>query len=206
MAVCASAERRVKGSITGADAQWWMAEAPGGTGLPARTRVSMGLVIPPPRTMSTLAISMIASAAGSIPVVSMSMTRINRRGLPPPPQVAFYSARIQNTSRPPSSSRRLAGPDPTRGSVREIGLGPGEHRMAPAASPARPYIFIFAIFRMTTSALFRASLFNPLNTLKVMDPMIHTFPGFSRETGSQSSSLPSSSRPRSRSNSFAISF
>ena len=57
---------------------WWMAEAPGGMGLPGRTRVSMALVMPPPRTMSTLAISMIASVAGSIPVVSMSMTRINR--------------------------------------------------------------------------------------------------------------------------------
>jgi len=37
----------------------------------------MALVMPPPRTMSTLAISMIASLAGSMPVVSMSMTRIN---------------------------------------------------------------------------------------------------------------------------------
>jgi DNA polymerase III epsilon subunit-like protein len=42
------------------------------------TSVSIALVMPPPRTMSTLAISMIASVAGSIPVVSMSMTRINR--------------------------------------------------------------------------------------------------------------------------------
>jgi hypothetical protein len=36
----------------------------------------MAFVIPPPRTMSTLAISMIASEAGFVPVVSMSMTRI----------------------------------------------------------------------------------------------------------------------------------
>jgi len=36
----------------------------------------MGLVIPPPRTMSTLAISMISLAARSMPLVSMSMTRI----------------------------------------------------------------------------------------------------------------------------------
>jgi exodeoxyribonuclease X len=28
---------------------WWMAEAPGGMGLPGRTRVSMALVMPPPR-------------------------------------------------------------------------------------------------------------------------------------------------------------
>ena len=44
---------------------------------PGRTRVSMALVMPPPRTMSTLAFSMIVSVAGSSPVVSMSMTRIN---------------------------------------------------------------------------------------------------------------------------------
>jgi hypothetical protein len=36
----------------------------------------MAFVIPPSRTMSTLAISMIASVAGSMPVVSMSITRI----------------------------------------------------------------------------------------------------------------------------------
>jgi hypothetical protein len=36
----------------------------------------MAFVIPPPRTMSTLAISMMASVAGFVPVVSMSMTRI----------------------------------------------------------------------------------------------------------------------------------
>src|SRR5689334_19702880 len=45
-------------------------------GLLGRTKVCMGLLTPPPRTMSTLAISMIASEPGSIPVVSMSMTRI----------------------------------------------------------------------------------------------------------------------------------
>jgi hypothetical protein len=45
-------------------------------GLPARTRLSMAFVMPPPRTMSALAISMMASVAGSIPVVSVSMTRI----------------------------------------------------------------------------------------------------------------------------------
>jgi hypothetical protein len=45
-------------------------------GLPGRTKVPMALVMPPPRTMSTLAISMMASEAGSLPVVSMSMTRI----------------------------------------------------------------------------------------------------------------------------------
>ena len=55
---------------------WCTAEAPGGIGLPGRTSVSMALVMPPPRTMSTLAISMIASVAGSVPVVSMSMMRI----------------------------------------------------------------------------------------------------------------------------------
>jgi len=38
--------------------------------------LSMALVMAPPRTRSTLAISMIASLAGSVPVVSMSMTRI----------------------------------------------------------------------------------------------------------------------------------
>src|SRR5262245_15455275 len=45
-------------------------------GLPGRTRVTMVLVMPPPGARSTLAISMIASVAGSRPVVSMSMTRI----------------------------------------------------------------------------------------------------------------------------------
>ena len=54
----------------------WTAEAPGGIGFPGRTSVSIALVMPPPRSRSTLAISMIASAAGSVPVVSMSMTRI----------------------------------------------------------------------------------------------------------------------------------
>lgn len=34
---------------------------------------------PPSRTMSTLAISMIESVAGSMPVVSMSITRIKNR-------------------------------------------------------------------------------------------------------------------------------
>src|SRR5262245_27872308 len=58
-----------------------MAEAPGGIGLPGLTSVSMALVMPPPRTMSTLAISMMESEAGSVPVVSRSITRIN--GLAP---------------------------------------------------------------------------------------------------------------------------
>jgi hypothetical protein len=39
----------------------------------------MAFVIPPSRTMSTLATSMIASVAGSMPVVSMSITRIKQR-------------------------------------------------------------------------------------------------------------------------------
>jgi hypothetical protein len=53
----------------------------GGAGidLAGRTNVSIALVIPPPRTMSTLAISMISLVAGSMPVVSMSMTRIKGR-------------------------------------------------------------------------------------------------------------------------------
>jgi hypothetical protein len=43
-----------------------MAEAPGGMCLRGRTRVFTALVMPPPRIMSTLAISMIASVAGSV--------------------------------------------------------------------------------------------------------------------------------------------
>src|SRR5262249_42174446 len=70
-----------------------MAEAPGGIDFAGRTSVSMALVMPPPRTMSTLAISMIESASGSIPVVSMSMTRITLgssypRGAPSTPTLA----------------------------------------------------------------------------------------------------------------------
>ena len=52
------------------------AEARGGIGTSGRTSESLALVMPPPRTMSTLAISMMASTAGLVPVVSMSMTRI----------------------------------------------------------------------------------------------------------------------------------